>query len=241
MITAIIVDDEIKSAELSEIKLKRFCPQITVQSVFTKSEDALAWLTDNRVDVAFLDIEMPVINGLNLASRIHTDTEIIFVTAYEKYSIDAIRLTAFDYLLKPIDESDLIKCVSRLGEKLAGKKKAQNSRLINTSFDKIAVSSVEGVHFINIKDIVRVEAESNYAVFYFTDKRKMTVSKTLKQVEEALQGYTFFRAHKSFLINLGFISKYIRGEGGTIVLTDGSEVELSRNRKKEFLELFEGL
>ena len=86
-----------------------------------------------------------------------------------------------------------------------------------------------------------MEAESNYAVFYFIDKRKMTVSKTLKQVEEALQGYTFFRAHKSFLINLSFISKYIRGEGGTIILTDGSEVELSRNRKKEFLELFEGL
>jgi two-component system LytT family response regulator len=184
---------------------------------------------------------MPAINGLSMATRIKNDTEIVFVTAYEKYSIDAIRLTAFDYLLKPIDENDLVKCVSRLEEKLVAKKKSQNSKLINTSFDKIAVASTEGIHFLTIKDIMKVEAESNYAIFHFADKRKMTVSKTLKQVEEALEGYTFFRVHKSFLINLGFISKYIRGEGGTIVLTDGSEVELSRTKKNEFLELFEKL
>jgi two-component system, LytTR family, response regulator len=241
MITAIIVDDEIKSAELAELKLKKFCPQVSVLSVFTKPEDALTWLNENKVDVVFSDIEMPSVNGLSMAASIKDDTEIVFITAYEKYSIEAIRLTAFDYLLKPIDGNELIKCVSRLEEKIQGKKKNENSRLINTSFDKMAIASLEGVHFISIKDIVKVEAESNYAVFYFADKRKMTVSKTLKQVEEALQGYTFFRAHKSYLVNLAFISKYIRGEGGTIVLTDGSEVEVSRNKKKEFLELFEGL
>jgi len=86
-----------------------------------------------------------------------------------------------------------------------------------------------------------VEAESNYSILHFTDKRKMTVSKTLKQVEEALEGYTFFRPHKSFIINLSYITRYTRGEGGTILMTDGSEVEVSRNKKKEFLELFEGL
>jgi two-component system, LytTR family, response regulator len=241
MISAIIVDDEPKSAELAGLKLKKFCPQVSVVAIFTKPTDALAWLHENKVDVIFLDIEMPAINGLSMAARIKNDTEIVFVTAYEKYSVDAIRLTAFDYLLKPIDENDLIKCVSRLEEKLVAKKKMQNSKLINTTFDKIAVASLEGVHFISIKDIVKVQAESNYAIFYFADKRKMTVSKTLKQVEEALEGYNFFRAHKSFLINLSFISKYIRGEGGTIILIDGSEVELSRNKKNEFLEMFEKL
>jgi two-component system, LytTR family, response regulator len=241
MITAIIIDDEIKSAELVMLKLKKFCPQVEVQSVFIQPEKALAWLEEHTPDVVFLDIEMPGTSGLHIAAGIKRQTEIVFVTAYEKYSIDAIRLTAFDYLLKPIDEKDLMNCISRLQEKLEQKKKSAGARKLNTEFDKIAVPSLEGVHFINIKEIVRVEAESNYSVFFFSDKRKMTVSKTLKQVEEALQGYSFFRPHKSHIINLSFISRYIRGEGGSIIMTDGSEVEVSRNKKKEFLELFEGL
>ena len=241
MISVIIVDDEVKSAELTGLKLKKYCPQVEVLAVFSQPEKALAWFGENTADAVFLDIEMPGMNGLNLASRIIHQAEVIFVTAYEKYSIEAIRLTAFDYLLKPMGETDLVKCITRLEEKLLQKKKNQGIKRLNTEFDKIALPSLEGVHFINIKDIVWVEAESNYSVFRFTDKRKMTVSKTLKQVEEALQGYTFFRPHKSYVINLSFISRYIRGEGGSIIMSDGSEVEVSRNKKKEFLELFEGL
>ncbi len=241
MIRAVITDDELKSAELLQLKLKKFCPQVEVDAIFTEPAKAIAYIQANKPDLVFMDIEMPGMNGLAAAKEINTVTEIIFVTAYEKYSIEAIRLTAFDYLLKPLAEEDLVKSIGRLEEKLSQKKKEFNSRKINTSFDKIAVSSLEGVHFISVKDIMKVEAESNYAIFYFADKRKMTVSKTLKQVEEALEGYTFFRAHKSFLVNLSYISRYIRGEGGTIVLTDGSEVELSRSRKKEFLEMFEGV
>jgi two-component system LytT family response regulator len=188
-----------------------------------------------------MDIEMPGMNGLAAAEEINNVTEVIFVTAYEKYSIEAIRLTAFDYLLKPIDEVELKKSVQRLAEKLDAKKLTAARKTINGQFDKIAVPTLEGIHFLNIKDIMKVEAESNYSVFYFSDKKKMTASKTLKQVEEALEGYNFFRAHKSYLVNLSYIQRYVRGEGGTIILSDGSEVELSRSRKREFLELFEGL
>lgn len=241
MIQAIIIDDEFKSAELAALKLKKFCPQVQVLEIFTEPGKALAWLESNTPDVVLLDIEMPGVNGLNIASRINSRAEIVFVTAYEKYSIEAIRLTAFDYLLKPIDENDLVRCMARLEEKLQQKKKPVAPGHINTAFDKIAIPSLEGVHFINIKDIVRVEAQSNYSVFHFADKRKMTASKTLKQVEEALEGYSFFRPHKSYVINLHYISRYIRGEGGVIIMADGSEVEVSRNKKKEFLELFEGL
>lgn len=241
MITVIIVDDEQKSAELAGLKLKKFCPQVQVLETFTEPGKALAWLEENTPDAVMLDIEMPGVNGLNIAARIQHKSEVIFVTAYEKYSIEAIRLTAFDYLLKPIDENDLVKCMARLEEKTERKKKETVRHSINTTYDKIAVPSLEGVHFINIKDIVRVEAESNYSVFHFADKRKMTASKTLKQVEDALDGYSFFRPHKSYIINLHYISRYVRGEGGTIIMTDGSEVEVSRNKKKEFLELFEGL
>lgn len=241
MITAVIIDDEFKSAEVAGLKLKKFCPKVNVLEIFTEPGKALAWLEEHTPDVIFLDIEMPGVNGLNIAARIGDRANIVFVTAYEKYSVEAIRLTAFDYLLKPIDENDLVKCITRLEEKLARSKKTTTSRLINTLFDKIAVPSLEGVHFINIKDIIRVEAESNYSVFHFADKRKLTASKTLKQVEEALEGYSFFRPHKSHIINLQFISRYVRGEGGTIIMTDGQEVEVSRNKKKEFLDLFEGI
>lgn len=241
MISAVITDDELKSAELLHLKLKKYCPEVEVLSIFTDPIKAVDFILEKKPDAVFMDIEMPGLNGLGAAKKIGNTSEIIFVTAYEKYSIEAIKLTAFDYLLKPIDEEELKKTIVRLDEKLKLKKQGANKKLINGQFDKIAVPTLEGIHFLNINDIVRVEAESNYCVFYFNDKRKMIASKTLKQAEEALEGYTFFRAHKSHLVNLSYISKYIRGEGGTIVLTDGSEVELSRSRKKEFLEMFEGL
>ncbi len=239
MIKIIIADDEIKSAELLQLKLQKFCPGVEVLQVFTEPEKVLAYLENNHPDAAFLDIEMPGMNGLTLANKIRDKTEIVFVTAYEKYSLEAFRIAALDYLLKPIDEKYLISCIKRLEEKLKFRNNGESAKKTNTQFDKIAVSSSEGVHFINLKDIVRVEAQSNYSVFYFADKKKLTVSKTLKQVEEVLNSYTFFRPHKSYIINLGYIKTYIRGIGGVIELTDGSQVELSREKKNEFLKIFE--
>lgn len=241
MIKVIIADDEIKSAELLQLKLQKFCPGVEVLQVFTEPEKVLLYLENNKPDAVFLDIEMPGMSGITVAKQIKNKTEIIFVTAYEKYSLEAFRIAALDYLLKPIDETYLISCIKRLEEKLKLKTNDESAKKINTQFDKIAVPSAMGVHFINLNDIVRVEAESNYSVFYFADKKKLTVSKTLKQVEEVLNSYTFFRPHKSYIINLGYIKTYIRGNGGTIVLTDGSEVELSREKKHEFLELFDKL
>lgn len=238
---AVITDDELKSAELLQLKLSKYCPSVSVAAIFTEPLKAVEYIGEYKPDVVFLDIEMPGLNGLSAAKEIGQHSEIIFVTAYEKYTIEAIRLTAFDYLLKPIDADELQSTISRLEKKLAQKQQDSSKKKLNTYFDKIAVPTLEGIHFLSIKDIVKVQAESNYSIIYFANKQKMTVSRTLKQVEDALEGYTFFRAHKSFLINLSYISRYIRGEGGVIIMQDGSEVELSRNRKKEFLELFEAL
>lgn len=244
---AIIVDDEEKSAELLRLKLAKFCPEVEVVQVFTEAAPVTDFVLKHPPDVLFLDIEMPEIDGLNIARQIKDTTEIIFVTAYDKYSIEALRISVLDYLLKPVGEEELKKCMTRLQEKIEQKKKAGEMaapqaaaielRKINSRFDKIALPSLEGVHFFNIKDIIRVESESNYSIFFFTDKRKMVVSKTLKQVEELLQPYDFYRPHKSHIININFVTKYVRGEGGTIRMTDGSEVEVSRMKKNEFLEL----
>ena len=238
MIHAIIIDDEIKSGELTALKLNKFCPEIQVLQVFNDSTKALLWLFDNTPDIIFLDIEMPGINGLQIAEKMANKAEIVFITAHQQYSIEAIRLTAFDYLLKPIDETDLKNCVERYIEKQI-KAKSINVKSNNTNFDKIALPSAEGIHFMPISTIIYVEAESNYSIFHFIDRKKMIISKTLKQVEQALEMYSFFRAHKSNLLNLNYIQKYIKGEGGTIVMKDGSEIELSRNKKSDFLMLFE--
>jgi two-component system, LytTR family, response regulator len=242
MLNAVIVDDELKSAELLRLKLQKFCPQVSVVQQFNSALKAIEYLNEHECELVFLDIEMPELNGLSVARQLNKNLNIVFVTAYEKYSIDAIRLAAFDYLLKPVDEKELIGCVQRLEEKLQHQgSNGQPAKKNNTQYDKIALPSQEGVHFFSINEIIKIEAESNYSVFYFTDRKKITVSKTLKQVEDALEAYTFFRPHKSFLINLNYIKTYVRGEGGSIVLMDGSEVEVSRSRKKEFLDLFNGL
>jgi two-component system LytT family response regulator len=244
---AIIVDDEEKSAELLQLKLARFCPEVQVVQLFTDATTVTDYISKHPPDIVFLDIEMPQVDGLNIARQIKDSTEIVFVTAYEKYSIEALRIAVLDYLLKPVNEDDLKHCISRLQEKMQQKKKAGEMavphaaatelRKINTRFDKIALPTLEGVHFINIRDIIRVESESNYSIFFFTDKRKMVVSKTLKQVEELLEPYNFYRPHKSHIVNIDYVTKYIRGEGGTIRMNDGSEVEVSRTKKNEFLEL----
>jgi len=244
MIKAIIVDDEAKSAELLQLKLAKYCPSIHVLQLFTASAGVVDFVLDKAPDVVFLDIEMPGMDGLNTARQIKDRTEIVFVTAYDKYSIEALRITVLDYLLKPVNESDLKSCVARLEEKLLQKKGmaapsvgGAELRKINAHFDKIALHTMEGIHFIDIRDIIRIESESNYSIFFFDGKRKLVVSKTLKQVEEQLEQYNFFRPHRSHLINMDYIATYTRGEGGTITMKDGSEVEVSRAKKKEFLDL----
>jgi two-component system LytT family response regulator len=250
MIKAIIVDDEVESAELLQLKLARFCPSVQVRRIFTVSAGVTDFVGDDAPDVVFLDIEMPGMDGLNIARKIKGRTEIVFVTAFDKYSIEALRITVLDYLLKPVQEDDLKSCIARLEEKLQQKRQAQQAggitgrqagrdglRKINAHFDKIALHTLEGVHFLPIRDIIRIESESNYSVFFFDGRNKIVVSKTLKQVEEQLEPYNFFRPHRSHLINIDHLTTYTRGEGGTVTMTDGSKVEVSRMKKKELLGL----
>ncbi len=250
MIKVMIIDDEKVSAELLAIKLKKLAQDIEVTGIFTSGAAALNAMDVEEPDVIFLDIEMPVMDGISMAKKMDAEnTEIIFTTAYDRYAIEAVRLQALDYLLKPIGEKELNFALLRLREKLVEKEKIKATQSLeslftkmqslNTHFNKIAIATLEGILFIPVKEIIRVESLNNYSKLYLIGGKNIVASKTLKLIEEMLTPYRFFRPHKSHLINLEYITKYIRGEGGMIIMADGSEVDVSRQRKQDFMKVFE--
>jgi two-component system, LytTR family, response regulator len=250
MIKALIIDDEKASAELLSLKIKKAAPDVQVKGIYHSGQAALQAMELEEPDVIFLDIEMPGMDGITVAKQLDAEnTEIIFTTAYDQYAIEALRIKALDYLLKPVNEKDLDASLLRLRQKLMEKEKIRTAHSIenifekmqalNTYYDKIAISTLEGILFIPVKEIVRVESLNNYSKLYLITGKNIVASKTLKLIEEMLIHYRFFRPHKSHLVNLEYITKYIRGEGGMIIMADGSEVDVSRQRKQEFLKVFE--
>src|ERR1700730_3742399 len=250
MLKALIIDDEKVSAELLCLKLKKAAPDIFISGIFISPVEAMQAIDHEEPDVIFLDIEMPGMDGITFAKTMDAEnTEIIFTTAYGQYAIEAVRLHALDYLLKPIGEQELNFALLRLRAKLVEKEKIKAThslenlflkmQALNTQYNKIAIATMEGILFIPVKEIIRVESLNNYSKLYLITGKNIVASKTLKFIEEILAPYRFFRPHKSHLINLEYITKYIRGEGGTIIMTDGSAVDVSRQRKQDFLKVFE--
>ena len=250
MIKVLIIDDEKVSAELLGIKLKKLAPDVFVAGIFTSGTAALEAMETEEPDVIFLDIEMPGMDGITMAKKMDAEnTEIIFTTAYNQYAIEAVRLKALDYLLKPIGVKDLNFALLRLRAKLVEKEKIKATQsleslfikmqALNSNYNKIAIATLEGIFFIPVKEIIRVESLNNYSKLYLISGKNIVASKTLKLIEEMLAPYRFFRPHKSHLINLEYITKYIRGEGGMIIMADGSEVDVSRQRRQDFMKVFE--
>lgn len=250
MIKALIIDDEKASAELLSLKIKKAAPDVQIKGIYHSGRAALDAMELEEPDVIFLDIEMPGMDGITVARKLDAEnTEIIFTTAYDQYAIEALRIKALDYLLKPVNEKDLEGALLRLRQKLMEKEKIKTAHSIenifekmqalNTHYDKIAISTMEGILFIPVKEIIRVESLNNYSKLYLITGKNIVASKTLKLIEEMLVHYRFFRPHKSHLVNLEYITKYVRGEGGMIIMADGSEVDVSRQRKQDFLKVFE--
>ena len=252
MLKAFIIDDENVSAELLDLKIKKAAPDVIITGIFNSAAKALEALEQGEPDVIFLDIEMPGMDGITFAKNLDAEnTEIIFTTAFDQYAIEAVRLNALDYLLKPIGEQDLNLALLRLRAKLVEKEKIKAThslenlflkmQALNTQFNKIAIATLEGILFIPVKEIIRVESLNNYSKLYLITGKNIVASKTLKLIEEMLTPYRFFRPHKSHLINLDYITKYVRGEGGMIIMADGSEVDVSRQRKQDFMKVFENI
>lgn len=246
-IKAIIIDDEFSSLQNLQQKLAEFCPSIKIIATAQKPEEAILLINHHKPDVIFLDIEMPKMSGFRMLEEFKEPAfEIIFTTAYNHYAVEAIRIAAFDYLLKPIAIKDLQQAVDRLNKIFNPQTKERIDVLkssINdnkTQEDKIAISTTEGLEFIPIKNILHIESNSNYSKIFFRDNRTLTVTKLLKDFEDMLVPYHFYRVHNSHLINLNYIQKYLRGNGGRVIMQDGTEIEVARRKKEEFLKMIAG-
>ncbi|MCB9262143.1 MAG: response regulator transcription factor [Flavobacteriales bacterium] len=242
MLTAIIIDDEQKSREGLEAMLHTLVEGVSVVATADSVASGVKAIEKNRPDVVFLDIEMPKKDGFALFEAFDTiDFEVVFTTAHEQYASKAFRTTAIDYLLKPIDLSLLKEALARAEAKRKTDRINKNFEVFvsnmktNSQNQQIAISSSDGLIFIKIDNIIYLRGDGAYTYFFLKTGERITVSKNLKEYEDLLSDYDFFRVHKSYLIHLHEMKKYVRGEGGYVVMSNGDSVDVSKRRKEDFL------
>lgn len=246
MIRAILVDDEKNALEMMEWLLKTYCPQVEIVALCNSAEMGLEAIRRHQPDVVFLDIEMPRMNGFDMLEHFDKlNFDVVFCTAYDQFAIRAFKYSALNYLLKPVDPEDLKLTVQRIEEKKQIPTRQQFELLMQqmkqpskATPQRIALTTADGLIFVPTADIIYCEAESNYTNVVLVGGRKVLISKVLKDIDEALSGPDFYRVHSSFLININHIKKFVRGDGGYIVMDNDAIVSISRTRKQEFMELF---
>lgn len=245
MTKAIIVDDEQHCIDRLANLLKNYCgDSIELCGSFHSVEEGLKAVNSIKPNLVFLDVEIKDRTGFDFLKHLpEINFEVIFTTAYDKYAVQAFKFSAIDYLLKPIDAEDLQAAVKKLNEKISQKDLAQkfdtlfyNLKNIQNPSKRICVPVLTGFVFIQTDDIIRCKSNVNYTTLFLKDKQKLLVAKTLKEFEELLKEYNFYRIHNSHLINLACIKTYHKGKGGTVTMLDGTEVEVSTRRKDEFLK-----
>ncbi|GAC1423061.1 MAG: LytTR family DNA-binding domain-containing protein [Flavisolibacter sp.] len=243
MIPAIIVDDEPYSCEALAALLERYCPEIKVLDICYSAADALKSIDEQKPQILFLDIEMPYMNGFEMLEKLpELNFKLIFTTSYDQYAIKAIRFSALDYLLKPVDKDELQKAVQK-AMSIAKHPLPQQLEILLQKLNhprvgvyKIAIATMEGLQMVQVENIIRCEADRNYTNLFLKNKVKITASRNLKDLEEMLEDYAFIRVHHSHLINLNEVEKYIKGEGGYLLMSDKSTVDVSRSRKEILLK-----
>jgi two-component system, LytTR family, response regulator len=245
MINAVLIDDEIHCLDTLEILLRQYCPEVRVCDRCHSGSAGLAAIKKFQPELVFLDIEMPAMNGFELLEQLSSiPFAVIFTTSYDQYAIKAIRFSALDYLLKPIDPKELIAATKKVlsQNKLPGNEQLQmllnKVRRKEGAISKIAVPTFEGYELIPADQVLRCEASDNYTHIYLKNKTRIIASRSLKDMEEQLQDFAcFIRVHHSFIVNLNEVTKYVRGEGGYLIMNDGSTVNVSRSRKEILLKL----
>ncbi|HSZ25135.1 MAG TPA: LytTR family DNA-binding domain-containing protein [Cytophagaceae bacterium] len=244
MLNAIIIDDEQKSCENLKILLEDFCKDVYISEMANTVANGIAAIQHHRPDVVFLDIQMQKETGFDLLKKIPLlDFEVIFVTAYSEFAIEAIKFSALDYLLKPIDINDLQAAVLKVEKKLLKSTLKDQLEILMHNFKmesgenyKLAIPNGEGLVFIEIKNLIYCEAQSNYTKLFMKDGKNYLVSKTLKEYDNLLSKYGFYRIHHTFLINTREIKKYVKGDGGYVVMSNDQSIDVSKRKKDAFLK-----
>ena len=246
MIKTVLVDDEPNNLETLHQLLVKYCPQVVIAGTADNVTKAREVIVEQNPDLVFLDIEMPYGNAFELLNSMPSiDFEIVFVTAFGNYAIEAIKFSALDYLLKPVNIKELQAAVLKAAQRIQFKNINQkldnlyfNLNTAKPSLQKIALPTLEGLIFVNIKDLVWLEARGSYTCVYLSSQQRIMVSRTLKEFEDVLPVDYFSRIHQSYIINHNYIRKYNRGRGGTIEMDDGTVIEVSMRKKDEFLAKF---
>jgi two-component system LytT family response regulator len=247
MTRALIIEDEPESVENLRSLLKTYCPEVEVISTGGSNADLIKLASEdsgNQYDVAFLDVMLPdglIFQGLNQLDEIPFD--IIFVTAFDKYALTAFDFSAIDYVLKPIEPVDLQRAVSRISLNKSGRTTKERLEVLqqnyapnNTNpFEKIGISAVEGIHFIRLTDIVRLEAEDNYTHFFVVSGEKITTAKTIKTYEDVLTRFNFLRVHKKNIVNMNYMKKFSKDEG-YLELENLEKIEVSRRKRPVIMD-----
>jgi two-component system, LytTR family, response regulator len=245
MLTAIIIDDERNSRNALRQKLNNHCAEVTIIAECENGEEGIKSIEENKPDIIFLDVEMPRMNGFTMLQQLQQHNfEIIFITAYDHYAIKAIKFSALDYLVKPVEIADLKTAVEKAAEKrkhitgnMALETLLQNLMNKEKEQHRIAIPSMEGLQFVATGDIIYLEALSNYTNFYLMNNKKITVAKTLKDFEDLLPSSIFIRIHHSYIININCIEKYIKGDGGQALMKNGVYLDVARRKKEEVLKI----
>ncbi len=245
MIRAIIIDDQQNCIDDLSLLLKTHCPEVSIMATAQSGNEGVSILKKLQPQLVFLDVEMQDMTGFDMLQQLsETNFHVVFTTAFDKYAIQAIRSNALDYLLKPVRKNELVEAVSRAAnapvalthQQLKGLQ--ETTQNIQVPQNKIALTTTEGLEYVKLEEIIYCLAEGSYTTVFLTDKTQLLVSKSIGKLDEVIDGNGFYRTHNSSLINLSHVKKFVRTDGGYVVMSNGDTVTIARNRKDEFLELF---
>ena len=248
-IKCVIIDDESNNIENLQGIITKWCQGVTVMASATSAEDGIQIIKDTKPDLVFLDIQMPEKSGFDvLKAFTNVNFEVIFVTAYDQYGIQAIKFSALDYLLKPVEIAELQQAIEKAKSKLTTKQ--QNLSIENLlnffqksqkDFPTIALPTLQETRYVKVNEIVRCEASNNYTTFFMQHSDKVLVCKTLKEFEELLKPYNFHRPHQSHLVNLKYVKSFLREDGGMLLMDDKSKIPISRQNLETIKKVLSGM
>lgn len=248
MLKVVVIEDETRTRDAIVSIIEKECPEIRVAGTGFNVESGINTINTHKPDILIIDVELSDGTAFDILRNINEhNSQIIFVTAHEEYALQAIKFSAFDYILKPFSAAELTGAILRAKETVLKKASNQSLQTLLNNIDnkkedkKIVLKSTDDIHLVKISDIIRCEADSSYTHFFLTDGSELTISSNLKEYDELLGDYKFFRVHHSHLVNLNKIVKFRKGNSGHLLLSDGSEVPVSSRKKDRLIEKFNSL